>query len=135
MRILVDTNVIIDYLMVREPYYMAAEKIFNGCQTGEVTGYIAAHSISNLFYILRKNLTIEERRELLKSICSLFNVVSIDGKKIRLALNNQGFSDFEDCLQMECAKEVKADYIVTRNVDDFKNSEIKVMLPQDLLIG
>ena len=52
-----------------------------------------------------------------------------------MALNNQGFSDFEDCLQMECAKEVKADYIVTRNVDDFKNSEIKVMLPQDLLIG
>ncbi len=134
MRILVDTNVIIDYLMVREPYYGAAEKIFNGCRTGEMTGYIAAHSVSNLFFILRKNLTIDERRELLKGICCLFTVISIDGKKISSALNNQGFSDFEDCLQMECAKEANAEYIITRNIDDFKNSEIKAKLPQELLI-
>lgn len=134
MRILDDTNVIIDYLMVRDPYYGAADKIFNDCRTGEMEGYIAAHSVSNMFFILRKNFTIEERRELLEGICSLFTVVSIDEKKIRAALSNQGFSDFEDCLQMECAKEVGADYIVSRNIDDFKNSEIQAILPQGLMI-
>lgn len=133
MRILVDTNVIIDYLMVREPYYTAAEKLFNNCQTGGMTGYIAAHSISNLFFILRKNFTISDRRELLGGICNLLTVVSIDEKKIKSALNNQEFSDFEDCLQMECAKEVNADYIVTRNIDDFRTSEIRVILPQELV--
>ena len=132
MRILVDTNVIIDYLMAREPHFESAEKIFNSCQKGELEGFIAAHSVSNLFFILRKNFTIDERRELLKSICNLFSVVSIDEKKVKKALNNQGFADFEDCLQMECAKEANTDYIVTRNVDDFKNSEIEVIIPENL---
>lgn len=133
MRILIDTNIIIDYLMFREPFYRSAETIFNNCEKGKMTGYIAAHSISNLFFILRKNFAADERREILKSICNLFTVVSIDEKKIKSALNNKEFSDFEDCLQMECAKEVSADFIVTRNVDDFRTSEIRAIMPQELV--
>ena len=115
-RILVDTNVLLDYLLTREPFYGDAEKIIHGCVDGKAKGCIAAHSISNMFFILRKDYSAEERREVLSSLCSIFDVEGIDKAKLLSGLQNEEFSDFEDCLQMECAKAYKADYIVTRNM-------------------
>ena len=127
LRILVDTNILLDYLLCREPYDQAAREIVIACKQKQVSGCIAAHSISNLFFILRKAFSVEERRSLLHNLCELFEV---DKVKILEALENEKFSDFEDCLQMECAKAFQADYIVTRNIDDFKGSEIPCMEPE-----
>ena len=130
LRILVDTNILLDYLLCREPYDQVAREIVIACKQKQVAGCIAAHSISNLFFILRKAFSVEERRSLLHNLCELFEVESIDKVKILEALENEKFSDFEDCLQMECAKAFQADYIVTRNIDDFKGSEIPCMEPE-----
>mgnify|MGYP000839929326 CR=1 FL=1 len=67
MVILVDTNIIIDALANREPYADDAKRIMEKCAAREITGILAAHSIPNLFYILRKNFSQEERRFLLKN--------------------------------------------------------------------
>lgn len=99
----------------------------------EITGILAAHSIPNLFYILRKNFSQEERRFLLKNLCEIFQISDLNEKKIVAALENNAFSDFEDGLQEECAVESMADYIVTRNPADFKHSRVKVILPDELL--
>lgn len=130
-RILVDTNILLDYLLCREPYANEAEKIVFACKTGKIIGCIAAHSVSNIFFILRKNFTIQERRRLLKSLCELFEVEAIDKAKIMNAIDDESFSDFEDCLQKECAIAFEADYIVTRNCADFKNSRIPCIEPED----
>lgn len=132
-RILIDTNVLLDYLLTREPFYEDARKVVSICVEGKVRGCIAAHSISNMFFILRKDYSAEERRDMLSSLCTIFDVEGIDKTKLLLALQNDIFSDFEDCLQMECAKAYKAEYIVTRNIDDYKMSEIKAILPKDYL--
>ena len=132
-RILVDTNVLLDYLLTRDPFYEDAKKIVSACVDGKIKGCIAAHSISNMFYILRKDYGAKERREVLADLCSIFDVEGIDKAKILSGLQNEEFSDFEDCLQMECAKAYKADYIVTRNISDYKTSEIKAVLPKDYL--
>lgn len=71
--------------------------------------------------------------EILSSLCKIFDVEGIDKAKILSGLANEDFSDFEDCLQMECAKNYGAEYIVTRNVSDYKNSEIKAILPCEYL--
>jgi len=131
LRILIDTNVFLDYLLCREPYDQSARNIIFACKQGKVLGCIAAHSISDMFFILRKTFSIEERRNLLQSLCELFEIESIDRVKVLKALKNEHFSDFEDCLQMECAVSFQADYIVTRNCDDFKNSEIPCIEPDD----
>lgn len=131
-RILVDTNILLDYLLCREPYTSAAEKIVLACKSGKITGCIAAHSVSNIFFILRKNFTIQERRSLLESLCELFEVECIDKAKIMNAIADESFSDFEDCLQKECAEAFKADYIVTRNCADFKSSRIPCIGPEEL---
>ena len=133
MIVLVDTNIIIDALANREPYASDARKIMEKCATREITGILAAHSIPNLFYILRKNFSQEERRFLLKNLCEIFRISDLTGKKILAALENKDFTDFEDCLQEECAIESMADYIITRNPADFKNSRIKVILPAEFL--
>lgn len=131
LRILVDTNILLDYLLCREPYEQAARNIVIACKQKQVSGCIAAHSISNIFFILRKAFSAEERRSLLRNLCELFEVEGIDKAKILEALEDEKFSDFEDCLQMECAIAFRADYIVTRNCGDFKGSKIPCMEPEE----
>ena len=125
-RVLVDTNVLLDYLLTREPFYKDAEKIVLACVDGKVKGCIAAHSVSNMFFILRKDYNAGERREALLNLCRIFDIEGIDKAKLLSGLQNGDFSDFEDCLH-------GAEYIVTRNIDDYKTSEIKAILPKDYL--
>ncbi len=133
MRVLIDTNILADVLLGRAPYCDSAYDILAMCADKKVYGYIAAHSIPNLFYILRKFLTKEERREALKDICRIVNVEGIDSFKVLSALDNEDFSDFEDCLQEECAVAISADYIVARNAKDFASSRVPAIPPTEFL--
>ena len=132
-RILLDTNVLLDYILTRESFYEDAEKIVLDCAEGRAKGCIAAHSIPNMFFILRKDYSAEERREILYNMCSIFDIEGIDRAKLLAGLQNEDYSDFEDCLQMECAKSYGAEYIVKRNVSDYKTSEVPAVLPKDYL--
>lgn len=133
MIILVDTNVILDALLKREPYDNAAETIITKCADRDVIGYLAAHSIPDLFYILRKNYSQKERRKFIRNLCDIFHISDLNAGKIISAIENEEFADFEDCLQEECAVEVMADYIVTRNPADYKISRIKVIEPGEFI--
>lgn len=119
MVILVDTNIILDVFMDREPYADEARMIMSKCADREIIGYLAAHSIPNLFYILRKKYTPKERRGLIRNLCDIFRISDLNAEKIVSAVENEEFSDLEDCLQEECAVEAMADFIVTRNPDDY----------------
>lgn len=132
-KILIDTNVLIDYLLERKPFFEDAKAIILSCVEGKVKGCIAAHSIPNIFYILRKDYSEKERRDVLCNLCSIFDVEGIDKVKLLSGLANEDFSDFEDCLQMECAKSYGADYIVTRNVSDYATSEVKAIEPKEYM--
>ena len=133
MVILVDTNIVLDVLLNREPYAKEARIILTKCADREVTGYLAAHSIPNLFYILRKNYSQQERRQFLRNLCDIFHISDLNEKKIRSAIENGGFTDFEDCLQEECAVEAMADYIVTRNPGDYHTSRVKAIEPDKFI--
>lgn len=88
MTILVDTNVILDMLLKREPYRATAQTIITKCAEGDVTGYLAAHSIPNLFYILRKDYSQEERRKFIKNLCDIFRISDLNAEKILSAVDN-----------------------------------------------
>lgn len=132
MKILIDTNVLIDAVAMRMPFYTFSEKVIDICHQ-DVEGVIAAHSIVNMAYILRKNLTLSEFKELILSLSEFIKIESHDVEKILRAVEDKDFKDFEDCLQLQCAINFKADYIVTHNVDDFKSSKIPAITPQDFL--
>lgn len=133
MRILIDTNVVLDALGGRQPYFDDADKILKMCADKKVQGHLAAHSIPNLFYILRKDLSEDDRRTALLSLCDILTIEGIDSVKVISALQTKEFKDFEDCLQDECAIAIGADYIVTRNVKDFKNSTVIATSPKEFL--
>lgn len=133
MLILIDTNVLLDVIARREPYVIFSEKVIDLCRQEIINGAIASHSVLNAMYVLRKNFTLEERKEIFLSLCEFLYVESVDFGKIIQALKDDDFSDFEDCLQMQCALSLRADYIVTRNVKDFAASEIPAVTPEEFL--
>ena len=119
--VLIDTNVLLNYITNREdPYLEQSVEIVRKCAIGECTGYIAFHTLSTLWYVLRKR-SDSVRRQNLKDICEIFTVAK------------DSFEDFEDCLQDKCAKDIGAAYIITCNVRDFENSEVTAITPDDFI--
>ena len=133
MVILIDTNVALDFLAMRQPYYNDARNVMQACADEQLQGYIAFHSLPNIFYILRKGYSEVDRREMLKKLCLVLKVTGASHEKVCEAIEDNEFSDFEDCLQDKCADEVFANYIVTRNVEDFQYSKVKAITPKKLL--
>ena len=132
MIVFIDTNVIIDFLLKREPFCEAAAEILQRCAGRELTGYLAFHSIPDIWYILRK-VPENKRRGWLKDICSILFVAAASHEEVVKAVENEAFADFEDCLQDRCAKSKAARYIITRNVKDFDGAEVPAVTPQEFL--
>ena len=133
MKILIDTNILLDVIVKREPYFTDSEKIISMCVENKINGCIASHSVINIFYILRKSHTSKERRKILLDLCKIFDVINIDKHKMINALENERFDDMEDCLQSECANSYQANYIITRNVKDFSESKILAIEPKKFI--
>ena len=133
MVLLIDTNILLNYITNRpDPYLEQSVEIVRKCANGECTGYIAFHTLSTLWYVLRKR-NDKVRRENLKDICEIFTVATASQMEILDAIEKDSFEDFEDCLQDKCAKDVGADYIITCNTKDFVNSEIPAITPDEYI--
>ena len=119
MVVLIDTNIILDVLEKRSGFYDASLEILTRCASGKIKGAIALHSVSNIFFILRKRCPAPERRKLLSGILDFLQVAGLGHDDVKNALLREEFSDFEDCLQDESAKKAGADYIITRTTKSF----------------
>lgn len=132
MKVLVDTNVILDVLCNRKEFVADSLRVFQCCEIQRITGYISALSIPNIVYIMRKELDPERIKEILHTLTMVFSVVELrEGyllKAVELPLD-----DYEDAIQSVCAARVRADYIVTRNEKDFANSAVPAISPTELL--
>ncbi|MCI8991207.1 MAG: PIN domain-containing protein [Eubacterium sp.] len=127
MAVLIDTNVLLNYITGRKDKFLNESiRIVELCALGKLNGYIAFHTLSTLWYVLRKK-SDKERRDNLRDICTIFSVASASKTEIMDAIENVAFADFEDCLQDKCAREAGADYIITVNEKDFENSEIEAI--------
>ena len=134
MKILTDTNIILDFIQSREPFSENASKIINSCVKKENEGYISAHSLSDIFFILRKDKTVEERKALILNLCSFFIVIPEDKNFYTAVCQNNDWNDLEDGLQMKCADFENLDYIVTRDAGKgFNNSPVKVISAENFL--
>lgn len=132
MKILIDTNVILDVLTNRKDFAEDAAKVFKLCEVKKITGYISALSIPNIVYIMRKELDGGKIKEIIDNLSLIFGIADLKGEDIRRAAG-LNFSDYEDALQASQAMRIKADYIVTRNIKDFKNSKVMAIKPSELL--
>ncbi len=132
-RLFIDTNIVVDLLEKREPFYKSAQHIFSLSDNNELKLQVSALTIANICYLLKKTYPVSEVRKIVITFKTLVNIVSIDDKIIELALTSD-FSDFEDSLQYYSALESKCDIIITRNEKDFKKSAIPVMNAERFLV-
>jgi len=133
MNLLIDTNVILDVLLKREPYYKDAIKITILSEKGFISGYISASSVTDIFYIVKKELKSKDLAfDLLKNILKIMHVASVTENNIYEALDLQ-WDDFEDSVQYVAGQNISAKYIVTRNPKDFSDSHIKVLSPEEFI--
>ena len=130
--LLIDTNIILDLLAKRHPFYNPAAELFSLTDKKKIKLYTSSISIINTNYILSKILSEKEAKEILRKFRILVNILSCDEKIIDLGLNSH-FKDFEDSIQYYTATENNIDGIITRNLKDFKNSQIPVMTAEEFL--
>ena len=133
MRVLIDSNILLDVISKREPFLKYSKAVISVCQQEVILGAITAQTVADVFYILRKEYSYDERCRLLLGFCKILHVIAVDGEKIVSALQNRDFTDFEDCLQAKCAVAFEADYIITRNVKHFEKSSITAITPEDFI--
>jgi predicted nucleic acid-binding protein len=132
-RVLIDTDVILDFFFDRKPFSENASKVLALCESKEIKGFITSVIISNVYYLLRQTATHEKVIEKLAQLISILEVLTTDKNTIIQALNSD-FRDFEDALQNFSAEvDGQIDLIVTRNVKDFKTSRIGVLTPGNFI--
>jgi predicted nucleic acid-binding protein len=128
LRVIFDTNVVLDLLLDRKPFSLDAARCFSRVESGEIEGWLCATTVTTLHYLLRKSLGARKARESTSLLLSLFEIAPVNKTALELALSLP-FKDFEDAVLHESARLVNADMIVTRNTADFKHSTIPVRLP------
>lgn len=135
IKILVDTNVIINYLTEREDKYTDESKqVMMMCAKKELEGYVAFHSLSIIWYFSgRQKLPEEVRREWVNRVCKILTISSANNEAVLEAANNVEFKDFEDNLQECCAVAAGADYIITANLKDYEHSRVKAVTPDQFV--
>jgi len=132
-KLLIDTDVILDFFFDREPFAEYSSQIIGLCEVNKIQGFVTPVIFSNLYYLLRQTARHEKVIENLKQLLSITDVLSMDKEVVANALNS-GFKDFEDGLQNYAAlKNGKIDVIITRNLKDYKNSEIGVLSPESYI--
>ena len=132
MKIFIDTNVILDVLCDRPGLAEASGKVLKLCETNALEGYVSALSIPNIVYILRKELTREKTKEIIRTLGMILTVADLKADDLNKAAG-LNFTDYEDALQSVCASRVKAQYILTGNIRDFQNSKVPAIKPAELL--
>jgi len=130
MRIFIDANIVLDVLLKRPDFIEESAKVLAICKSKRAA--LAPHTISNIFFITRKEYTAKERKTILLSVLEYIDIVTVGKHQIVQALKNENLEDFEDALQLECAKEFNADYIVTRDLN-FTNEDIAIISPKDFI--
>ena len=133
MKVLIDTNVILDFILRREPYYENAAKINILSEKEYICGYISASAVTDIFYIANKELKNKDTvLTLLKNILKITHIASVTEGIIHEALDLK-WDDFEDSVQYVTGQSISADYIITRNPKCFADSQIEVISPEDFL--
>jgi predicted nucleic acid-binding protein len=133
MKVLLDTNIVIDYALERQPFWQNSEQIFLLLQQDRFVGYISASTVSDLYYIIRKQRGHSWTLNFLERLVKFCPVATVDRSVITMAFA-VNFSDFEDAIQYSTAVASQMDAIVTRNLSDFTNATaLQIFTPEQLI--
>ncbi|MCB2160695.1 PIN domain-containing protein [bacterium] len=130
--VLIDLNILLDVLQKREPFFDSSAGVLAAVESGQITGYLAAHSMIALFYLLQKGLSTADARAVIINLLQFMKIAPVGQDTIEQALNLD-YSDFEDAVQMVSALHCNVNYLITRNTGDFHPALLPVLEPADFL--
>jgi len=131
LRILFDTNIILDVLLNRTAFVELSSNLVNKVEAGLIDGYLCATTVTTLDYLLSKSINRKQARIKIKSLLTLFQVAEVNHIVVERALNS-AFNDFEDAVQYYSAIGCQSEGIVTRNPKDYKNTTLPIYTPNEL---
>ncbi|MCL2034228.1 MAG: putative toxin-antitoxin system toxin component, PIN family [Oscillospiraceae bacterium] len=131
--VFVDTNVILDVLLQNDGFWKDSLKIFQLAELKQIRACVSASSMTDIFYVAKKKLTVQTARKAIEKMLGLFEVIGVNGDDLRGALTLP-IEDMEDSLQAWCAKKAKADTLITRDTDGFTGIDIPVITPAKFTI-
>ena len=133
MRVLVDTNIMLDALLEREPFVRDARPLLEAIDSGQIRGYVAATTITNIFYIVRRQTrSIERARESVSQTLAAMQICSVNSDILEVAFASN-LRDFEDAVQLACAIAENLDAIITRNPQDFAGAALPILSASELI--
>lgn len=131
MKVLFDTNVILDLMLDRAPFAEVSERLVSSAESGVLTGCLGATTVTTIHYLAAKVLGSKRSLDEVRKLLVIFEVAPVNRPVLERALD-LGFPDFEDAVLHEAARQAGAEVIVTRNRSDFADSEIPVYSPEEL---
>lgn len=132
-KLFIDTNIVIDLLSRREPFFEEAAELFSLADKKQVELSVSSLTIANTGYTLLRQMDSNKAKSVLRKLRLILKVLPLDDKIIGLALNDETFSDFEDGLQYFTAIEEGQELIISRNLRDFKNSKLPTMTARQFI--
>ena len=132
MRVHVDTNVLLDVLAKREPFWRNSARVWTLAESGQITAFISAISFNNCFYVVRKLAGSDRAYQTIRLLRDVFQPVDLSAQLLTQAID-AGFTDFEDAIQYVSAIHAQAQALITRNPDDFPRTGLSVLTPTEFL--
>lgn len=132
MKLLLDANVVLDVLAMREPHWKGSASVLARIESGKTKGLIAAHSVTTIYYLLSKHLNRKKARSAIVQLLNVLDVAAVNHQVVLEALS-LGWEDFEDAVQAAAALHAKATHLISRNPKDFSNFTIPVLTPDEFL--
>jgi len=132
MKILFDTNIILDVLLLRKPYYPSATFLLSEVEKGNVGGYLCPTTLTTIGYLVTKVKGANEAKKLIKNLLNIFELTGLNKSIFETACSHK-INDYEDAVLHESARSSNIEGIVTRNVKDFKYASVKVYDPEELI--
>lgn len=131
--VLFDLNIILDVLQEQAEFYEFSARLLACAETGKIQGWLAAHSVTTLFYLIAKDKSPEQARVTITSLLQFLKIAQVDQNTIEQALNLP-YRDFDDAVQMIVALQIQANYLLTRNPRDYQPAPLPVVQPAELLV-
>lgn len=134
MKLMIDTNVLLDVLLERSEFYEKSKAVLDLCESKKILGFVSASSITDIFYLVRRALRdTDETYKVIGALLNIVGVLNVTTEDINRAFLRHA-KDFEDCLLAESAKSNKCVGIVTRDKKDFQDFEIELYSPEEIIL-
>ena len=132
MKVFIDTNVLLDVLALRKPFYPEAERVWSLAESGRIDAYVSAISFNNCYYIIHKYGGRRSADKAIHLLRDVFSPIDLTAQVLNQAID-AGFSDFEDAIQFHSAVHAQVSCIITRNQSHFPRTPVSVLSPAEFL--